>query len=525
MMSALFSILCVITLQSSIFNTNQFAVDISDETVSIKAGFLVTNIVSEGMAVTFFRTNNILTVSSNGVRMMGAQMETVSDFIIPAGVETFTVPTSSTDNWTVRRTPGASLTLTTAGDSETHRNSTQSILFKTGTNYTSNFAYYTLQTGDPPNFFGWDYLIRLKITEGSGLTFWTNLSGISIYLLKDNNNFRSQTLGARNVEYSDDGWYTFAGSTGGPEVNGGWEIFGSCALSEITRVAIQTSKQDTSVSPEVIIDYFAFVRPPQVATLTIQADGSYGSHYEVGALLSSYGMRGTFYVESDGASLTLSEMRVMQQAGHLIAAYVRDFGSQNDLDSLLKTYLKSALWLKENGFTLGTRHIVHGISSRWRPEYYELFIPTLVDTVAFSSSLRLSSQRNPHFQTRYHEFTAATQNTVESLLGEAVKNGARLGLLIHELTGSNLLAFNSFISSKVWPLKRAGRLDVLTVEEAYRKSLAETRPVRLPKLTKAERDTLTGMFDGMRIYQTDNTPGIRIYENGVWQKPTVTADP
>ncbi len=42
--------------------------------------------------------------------------------------------------------------------------------------------------------------------------------------------------------------------------------------------------------------------------------------------------------------------------------------------------------------------------------------------------------------------------------------------------------------------------------------------------TKAERNALTAV-NGMVIYQTDNTPGIRNYENGAWVRPTVTADP
>jgi hypothetical protein len=46
----------------------------------------------------------------------------------------------------------------------------------------------------------------------------------------------------------------------------------------------------------------------------------------------------------------------------------------------------------------------------------------------------------------------------------------------------------------------------------------------LPRLTKVQRDALTGV-NGMAIYQTDNTPGLRVYENGAWNKPSMTADP
>ncbi len=50
------------------------------------------------------------------------------------------------------------------------------------------------------------------------------------------------------------------------------------------------------------------------------------------------------------------------------------------------------------------------------------------------------------------------------------------------------------------------------------------RPVSLAKLTKVQRDALTGV-NGMMIYQTDNTPGIRFFEDGAWVRPSVTADP
>jgi hypothetical protein len=45
----------------------------------------------------------------------------------------------------------------------------------------------------------------------------------------------------------------------------------------------------------------------------------------------------------------------------------------------------------------------------------------------------------------------------------------------------------------------------------------------LTGLTKAQRPASPA--NGMIIYQTDNTPGFRFYENGAWVRPTVAADP
>lgn len=44
------------------------------------------------------------------------------------------------------------------------------------------------------------------------------------------------------------------------------------------------------------------------------------------------------------------------------------------------------------------------------------------------------------------------------------------------------------------------------------------------RMTKAQRNALTAT-NGMVIYQTDNTPGLRAYENGAWVKYAATADP
>lgn len=46
----------------------------------------------------------------------------------------------------------------------------------------------------------------------------------------------------------------------------------------------------------------------------------------------------------------------------------------------------------------------------------------------------------------------------------------------------------------------------------------------LPRMTKAQRDAISSPPDGLAVYQTDNTPGLRVRENGVWVKYTSTAD-
>jgi hypothetical protein len=46
-----------------------------------------------------------------------------------------------------------------------------------------------------------------------------------------------------------------------------------------------------------------------------------------------------------------------------------------------------------------------------------------------------------------------------------------------------------------------------------------------PRMTKAQRNAIATPADGLVVYQTDNTPGLRAYENGAWVAYTATADP
>jgi len=52
-----------------------------------------------------------------------------------------------------------------------------------------------------------------------------------------------------------------------------------------------------------------------------------------------------------------------------------------------------------------------------------------------------------------------------------------------------------------------------------------TKGLLLPRMTKAQRNAIGSPANGLAVYQTDSTPGIRLYEDGAWNKPTVTADP
>ncbi len=51
-----------------------------------------------------------------------------------------------------------------------------------------------------------------------------------------------------------------------------------------------------------------------------------------------------------------------------------------------------------------------------------------------------------------------------------------------------------------------------------------TKGLLLPRMTKTQRDAISSPPAGLAIYQTDNTPGLRVYNGTNWMKYTETAD-
>jgi hypothetical protein len=43
-------------------------------------------------------------------------------------------------------------------------------------------------------------------------------------------------------------------------------------------------------------------------------------------------------------------------------------------------------------------------------------------------------------------------------------------------------------------------------------------------MTKTQRDAISSPATGLMIYQTDNTPGLRVYNGTNWMRYTETAD-
>jgi hypothetical protein len=51
-----------------------------------------------------------------------------------------------------------------------------------------------------------------------------------------------------------------------------------------------------------------------------------------------------------------------------------------------------------------------------------------------------------------------------------------------------------------------------------------TKGLLLPRMTKTQRDAIGSPAAGLMVYQTDNTPGLRVYNGTSWMRFTETAD-
>jgi len=53
---------------------------------------------------------------------------------------------------------------------------------------------------------------------------------------------------------------------------------------------------------------------------------------------------------------------------------------------------------------------------------------------------------------------------------------------------------------------------------------SNSQGVVIPRMTKTQRNAISGAIAGTLIYQTDNTPGLRVYNGTNWMRFTETAD-
>lgn len=72
---------------------------------------------------------------------------------------------------------------------------------------------------------------------------------------------------------------------------------------------------------------------------------------------------------------------------------------------------------------------------------------------------------------------------------------------------------------------KTGNLGVgTTTPQGVADFTSTTQGIVLPRMTKAQRDAIVSPVAGMAVYQTDNTPGLRVYNGTNWMRYTETAD-
>lgn len=72
-----------------------------------------------------------------------------------------------------------------------------------------------------------------------------------------------------------------------------------------------------------------------------------------------------------------------------------------------------------------------------------------------------------------------------------------------------------------------GRVGINTITPNASAALditSTTQGLLLPRMTKVQRDAISSPVAGLAVYQTDNTPGLRVYNGTNWMRYTETAD-
>ena len=112
----------------------------------------------------------------------------------------------------------------------------------------------------------------------------------------------------------------------------------------INSISIFVSKA-VSNSPEIEIGAISLIPKKSKAQVCFMCDGGYISHKAIADLLTSHGMAATFYVANDTHYLSISDLLAMQNNGHLIANYVRNWGDGIDLAGRLAKITANQTWL------------------------------------------------------------------------------------------------------------------------------------------------------------------------------------
>jgi len=379
-------------------------------------------------------------------------------------------PVDTVTGWNLRRaggTPAAALSVVDITDENdiARIGSNKAIRLNTGvTTFTTNQAVYAL----PASIDLTDKAICfwVRFVPGTGIySFEKSISLVASLYTNYTADVRNYTLGTVNIEYASDGWYAFSFTPS--QTNS--TTAGSFLKSDIKRIGIGVNKALAADCPIIEIGMIAIVPKYPVAQLCFCCDGNYASHETIATLLTANGMNATFYVGNNAPALSNAQLKAMENNGHQIATYASNFGDNpSDTAATVAIITAEQARLTAAGFTAGIKSYVHGISSAVTEAQNKAIFPSIADNATYAMRT-LTSPYHKTYISRFHEFNTANLTALTAVLNNAVADGARMGLLVHNLVGADLTAFETFVNDTLIPLKNAGTLEVITAKQAFNK--------------------------------------------------------
>jgi hypothetical protein len=377
---------------------------------------------------------------------------------------TLTVPCDTTTGWTATH---STLSLnSTAGEYRSGLTSQCLKVTNTGDGASTFTALYAL--GAPVNLSQCHAVMSLRTLAGSGVTDPASYAFFSCRLKSGS---ASRSVACSSIKMFNTGAMALSAPVSHPyEADSG----GTFDATAVDTVGVWAGFYEPFTNtPSFLIDGLWFCPWPAKATLCFQCDGEYASHYKLAAYLNRYGLRATFYAYEEGiggSRLSIAALQEMQAMGHLIALYTVNWPGLTD-EQRVATVIARGNWLRDNGFSLGARHMVIGGNGsqpyNWTWSLEQSLFPKHLDTYAWTAATAFQSHFTPRQQPRLMELNSTNLATIQSTLATTVSSRGRLGLLVHDITGGDWTAFDTLMQTNVLPAVSAGTLRVATVGESH----------------------------------------------------------
>jgi hypothetical protein len=162
----------------------------------------------------------------------------------------------------------------------------------------------------------------------------------------------------------------------------------------------------------------------------------------------------------------------------------------------------------------------------------------VVDAVGGTKSIKISSTASNGFV----NFSAVNNGSLTASFGITPSTYTTYGALTSNRavmynTATTVYMLDAGGTAHIWTtagnaekmrLDQNGALSIGSSANGHASSAVDitstTKGLLLPRMTKAQRDAISSPTAGLAVYQTDNTPGLRVYNGTNWMRFTETAD-